>query len=169
MLAKDRNPTKPVFRALTDTETLVGQVASTVYNESRIPKRKRTIGERMLNNSISSYEKIRAANKTPLFKDKNTTNKRIELAESAEMDLMNLCSEIKLLPTVINTIEGTESWYTGMQALAISCKNETNKWVGSDMARAEKHYAKLEEKSSEPILKECIRFHPIPYRPKGVA
>lgn len=162
MLAKDRNPTKPNFKALTETEKLVGEVASVIYDESKIPKRKRLIGERMLDHAISAHEKIRAANKTPLFKNEDTTNKRIEMASDAEMDIMNLCTDIKLIPAIVNSVDGTENWFEKLSLNAVACKNITNKWVGSDMARAEKHYAKLEEESSKPVLVECIRFREIP-------
>ena len=164
MLAKDRNPTKPNFKAITETEKLVGEVASVVYDETKIPKRKRYIGERMLDHAVSAHENIRAANKTPLLKTRELANRRIELSSSAELEIMNLCTDIKLLPAIVSgSVQGNEKWYENISMHAVECKNITNKWVGSDMARADKYFAKLEEESSKPDLQECIRFHPIPY------
>lgn len=161
MLAKNRKPTKPDLKALTETEKLVGQVAEVIYDEHKIPKRRRQIGERMLDNAVSAYEKMRVANKTPLLKSRELADKRIDTSSSAEIDLMNLCTDIKLLPSIIPSINGDEKWFAGLSLNAVSCKNITNKWVGSDMARADKHFAESEEKSSEPVLQEAVRFHAI--------
>lgn len=158
MHAKDRKPTKPELKALEETEHLVGKVASIVYDETKIPKRKRVIGERMLNSSISAYEKIRAANKIPLLKNEELTKQRIDISSSAEMDMMNVSSDIKLLPTVVSNLKGTEPWLIEVRSVAVACKNITNKWVRSDMSRAEKYYTRQEEKSSDPVLVECVQI-----------
>lgn len=134
MLKKDRPATHSKLEALNKCENLAKEIIKTVNDERRIPKRKRSIiGNRLVDHSINCYEYARCANKyiPETIEEKKD---RIYQEKNADIECLNLCTDLRLLPTVINC-SPTEKWYVNLIEKAVECENILHKWYKSDLKR----------------------------------
>lgn len=134
MLKKDRPKTCSKLEALNKCEQLAKDIIITVNDEKKIPKRKRNlIGIRLIDHSINSYEYVRAANKyIPETVDEKKD--RIYHEKLAHLECLNLCTDLRLLPTIINC-DPVTNWYVNLVKEAVECENILHKWYKSDIKR----------------------------------
>ncbi len=138
VLAKNRKPLPNELKALTMSENLTKSIAEMCYNENKIPKRRRNIGERILFKSMTTYEFLREAN--DLYCDtKDEMIHRKNYLYNAEKNAFDVCSDIRILPSTVTTISHKNPWYNQMQAQAV----ETCKIVKNFRKADEKRMAKI--------------------------
>lgn len=134
MLKKDRPITYSKLEALNKTENLAKSIIKTVNDENKIPKRKRNIiGIRLIDHSMNCYENARAANKyiPETIEEKKD---RINHEKISHLECLNLCSDLRLLPTVVNC-DPTVKWYVNLVKESVDCENILYKWYKSDLKR----------------------------------
>ena len=143
ILKKDRKPSE--MKVIIHGEEIAKEIMKIVNDDSRIPKRQRyTIGNRLIDHSMNSYEALRAANSIyPNTKKK--ISQRIKLGQEAEIEANKLNSDIRILPSVINVIDnitGKESkWYKELNDKTITYEKELNHWNRGELSRANKVYS----------------------------
>lgn len=134
ILEKDRDPLMSDSQTLLYLNDVLSKTSSIVFDEKKIPKRKRFIGERLLNNSIDAYENARAANL--LFGNTAKEKKqRVDYEYKAEKAICNLSSDINILPELISSIDHNKGWYNDWQSTTIKAFYITRKWRKSDEYR----------------------------------
>ena len=109
ILEKDRRDLMPDSKALKSISECLELTAKVVYDEDKIPKRRRYIGERLLNTNLDAYECARYANL--LFGDNAKEKKqRIDHEYKAERAMINLASDINILPKIVPSINHKKNW-----------------------------------------------------------
>lgn len=131
--SRNRKPLSENLNALTLAEKIVKQSSEFCYNEKKIPKRRRDIGNRILNHSIDLYEDIRAAN-TIYSESAREQRQRVTYEYRAEKASMDLASDINLLPVIIPGFKIKAS-YTSYQKDVINCYNSIKSWRRYDEAK----------------------------------
>ena len=138
MLQKDRKPLSSKLDAINRTETLCKNVINTVNDNDKIPTRKRSlVGNRMVDHALHAYEFARYANLIEV-KDLETAQLRLGYERSAEKEMFDLCTNLRLLPCAVNETP-TCKWIVHLQEEAHSCFILLSKWRASDELRFNKY------------------------------
>lgn len=167
VLKKDRKPAE--MKILVDAENLAISVNKAINDDGKFSKRERlSIGERIFNNTMDSYESLRAANN--LFpKSKQAIRKRMDLGENAQISINKAISDLRVFAKASNntSIEMSE-WYIDMMNDAVKQEKGITKWHRGDYDRCSKildeqnkQREKVKESKSPKILIKAVAPEPL--------
>lgn len=138
MLRKDRREPKDSLKALQYAEYNANLSQLLANNNKFIPKRKyNTIGKRLVDHAINAYEFARFANHLEPD-DEIEKAERLNAELKACKESLDLCSDIRLLPAILN-IPITDKRIENLTSSAVRTNKYLTRWYNKDRHRYNKN------------------------------
>lgn len=134
MLKKDRKEASSELKALNDAEATAALVLKmTNSNESFIPKRRRSLADRLDNHALTAYEAVRYANH---INPSSTTERKIRInsAMRAAHASLDLCSDIRLLSAALG-IPKNDKRIEALTVSAVKTNEIVTRWYNSECVK----------------------------------
>ena len=151
MLKKDRNKLNTGLDAIDKTEKLCNDLIKIVNDDTKVPKRKKYLGEMTLNHAIKSYENSRLANNIIPNND-HDIKARISFSTRAAYESFHTLTDLRLWNHNMNCDKKTK-WYYEIMMKGVECNELLTRWNQSNINMLDKDRKDVEEKRNKIIKK----------------